>query len=267
MDTEVLRIRTDRPLLWRTPSEFQIGLDHPHTTVTDVPDQAAPLLHALRDGISDSGLNLLAKQTGLSPDQQQRLVEQLRPACEPQQPEVSRSIALVGTSQAVPAMAGILDACGIEVTRHGDIHDMTSPPAHGIMLVADYQPHPDWIAVLGSLDIIHTPVVFSDLTISIGPRITPGQSPCLACLDAHHRARTPHWLNIHSQLWGTASPLATIPGGAIAALYAATVHAVLPLPGVSDAQAPGRALRYRPGECSIDIVDIDFDAQCTCRGL
>lgn len=267
MVTQVLRIRSDRPLLWRTPSEFQIGLDHPHTTVTDVPDHAAPLIHALRDGISDSGLSLLAKQTGLSPDQQQRLVEQLRPACEPQQPEVARSIALVGTSRALPAMSGILDACGIEVARYGDIHDLTHAPADGILLVADYQPHPDWIAVLGSLDITHTPVVFSDLTISIGPKVTPGKSPCLGCLDAHQRVRTPHWLNIHSQLWGAASALATVSGGAIAALYAAAVHALLPLPGVSDAQAMGRALRYRPSAGSIEIVDIDFDDQCTCRGL
>lgn len=267
MATRVLRIRTDRPLLWRTPSEFQIGLDSPHTTVTDVPDHAAPLLQALRDGVSDSGLSLLAKHTGLSPDQQERLVEQLRPACEPQQREVARSIALIGTSQAVPAMVEILDACGIEVTRYSDIHEMTSPPADGIILVADYQPHPDWIAVLGSLDITHTPVVFSDLTISIGPQITPGHSPCLACLDAHHRARTPHWLNIHSQLWGTASPLATVSGGAIAALYAAAVHSLLPLPGVSDPPVRGRVFRYRPGAGSIEIVDIDFDDQCTCRGL
>jgi len=61
MPDDVYRIRTSRPVLWRTPSSVQVGVDDPPLVVENIPDRAAPLLHALQSGVSTDGFELLAQ--------------------------------------------------------------------------------------------------------------------------------------------------------------------------------------------------------------
>ncbi len=267
MNQKVYRLPANRPIVWRTPHELQVGIDSPHTVVSAIPADATPVVHAMAEGVSDGGLAILQRQLRLSTAQLQGLLEQLEPAVQPEASLPPASITIVGTSPAIPVMAGVLDAMGVEIHRAGDIHDISLPGHSGLLLVADYVAHPDWVSVLGASNIPHTPVVFSDLTIRVGPHIRPGESPCLSCVEHHHRRHFPHWLAINSQLWGTRSPLATAQVGARAAVLAALCHGLMGfLPG-SLGDTPGLALDYRPESGELHERVVEFDPLCTCRGL
>lgn len=51
-------------------------------------------------------------------------------------------------------------------------------------------------------DVPHLPVVFSDLSIRVGPMIRPGDGPCLFCLDLERTDRDADWPAMASQLVG-----------------------------------------------------------------
>lgn len=78
---ERYRLRRNRPVVWRTPHSLSVGVDQPAVVVTDIPDGASPLIHALHEGIGRSGFVLLATQLGLDTDHATRLLDQLLPAC------------------------------------------------------------------------------------------------------------------------------------------------------------------------------------------
>lgn len=264
----VYRLPASRPVLWQTPDSLQVGLDLPHTTVTDIPDNAAPLIHALSEGLSEGGLRVLGKQLGVSDIDSQKLIDQFRPALEPSTPQPLRRLGLVGHSRAVSTMATVLGGTGCDITAVSDIHEFERHPADGLLLIADYTPHPDWVAVLGSSDTVHTPVVFSDLSIRVGPRVIPGQTPCLTCWNHYQRGVQPHWLNLHSQLWGQVSPQSTRAGATIASILAALVHGLVghTWPGQTT-DGHGTIVEYRPEWPELVTTRIDFDQRCTCRGL
>ena len=266
MTEKVFQLPGNRPLVWATPEEFHIGVDHPYTRVGHVPAAATPLIHALGEGISSGGIRILQQQLRLSPAEVSQLLEQIEPAYDSPAPETEPPIVLVGDSPALPVMAGVLDAMGLPVTRIAEIGQLPADHPGGVILVADYVSHPDWVSALGPTDIPHTPVIFSDLTIRIGPHVAPGLTPCLSCIEQQRRATTPDWLAIDSQLWSTRSPLSTPELGARAAVFAALCHGAV---GSPDAWglSPGLAIDYRPDRRSVSFRQVDFDPHCTCRGF
>jgi hypothetical protein len=268
MSQRVYRLHSNRPLLWHTPNDLQVGLDIPHTLVHNIDDDASPILHALQSGVSEGGLRLLQHQTGLAEAAVQALLGQLAPACEPDHEPPRRAVHLVGASNALPVMAGVLGAMGVQVMHCADVHDLPEATAEGVILVADYVAHPDWVGVLSQTDIPHTPVIFSDLTVQVGPRIQPGYSPCLSCVDSHKRLANPHWSTMQSQLWGKAAPQATPEGGGVAAALVCLIHGLLgALPNSLGLAEPGRVLEWRPQDGTLAGNTVEFDPSCACRGL
>ena len=266
MTDQVFHLPGNRPLVWTTPDEFHIGVDHPYTRVSEVPAAATPIIHALAGGISSGGIRILQKQLQLSSAEVSDLLAQIEPACDFPSPEPEPAVVLVGDSPALPVMAGVLDAMGMPVTRIADIQQLPADPSLGVVLVADYVSHPDWVSALSSTDITHTPVIFSDLTVRVGPKVSPGESPCLSCIEQQRRAGTPDWLAIDSQLWSTRSPLSTPEHGARAGVLAAICHGVFG-PAETWGLGTGMAIDYRPQSRSVRFRQVDFDPQCTCRGF
>ncbi|MEX2441246.1 MAG: hypothetical protein WD400_01215 [Pontimonas sp.] len=268
MSQRVYRLHTSRPLLWHTPHDLQVGLDAPHTQVHNIDNDAAPILHALHSGVSEGGLGLLRNQTGMSETAVNELLTQLAPACEPDPEPLHRSVHLVGASGALPVMAGVLGAMGVEVNHCTDVHDLPEETPGGVILIGDYVAHPDWVSVLSQTDVPHTPVIFSDLTVQVGPRIQPGHSPCLSCVDWAKRVDHPHWLTVQSQLWGKPAPQATPAGGGVAATLVSLIHGLLgALPSSLGVGLPGVVLDWRAQDGALGIRTIEFDPGCACRGL
>jgi len=131
-------------------------------------------------------------------------------------------------------------------------------------VVADYLVHPRWADQLLRDSIRHCSVIFSDQTITVGPVITPGQTPCLTCAELHRRDNTVGWLEVSSQLWGKESPLHTPDsiGMAWALLW------VLVNPGGISGVTTGftRGV-FRADNKSVAWQKVDFHPRCGCRGL
>jgi len=237
-----------------------VGVDSPTVVVTEIPDAASPLIHALHEGIGRSGFLVLARQLGLSTEQASSLLDQLRPACTAHPRIEKPHIFVLGDSEATPSLASRLS----RITTL--VEDRSS--ADYILVVSDYVFHPDWIRELSDGTIRHLPVVFSDLTVTVGPVITPGQSPCLYCVSGRRDQDDVEWLSIQSQLFQAASPLAS---GATAEIASYVVASLLPeviRPAEQWDYTPGvTRLRYRPASAELVTEAVEFDPQCHCRGL
>jgi len=104
----------------------------------------------------------------------------------------------------------------------------------------------------------HTPVVFQDQSVVIGPRVTPGSGPCLHCVWENAVSRAPHHQAVMSQLWRKLAPADT----SEMALLATT--AVLEL--VTKPQR-GRVLRI---DALSHVVSERWEApsnECRCRNI
>lgn len=260
MPERVYRLPRNRPVVWRTPHSLSVGVDQPAVVVTDIPDAASPLIHALHEGIGRSGFVLLATQLGLDTDHATRLLDQLLPACRAE-PVIQRPrVCVLGDSESTTTLASRLSGVSTLVE--------TRESADYVLVVSDYVVHPDWIRELSDGTIRHVPVLFSDLTVTIGPVITPGVTPCLYCLSGRRDQDDAEWLSIQSQLFHTPSPLAAGHTADIAAsLVVSLLPEVLCLPTQWDYTPGHTRFRYRPATATLTTEAVDFDPECRCRGL
>ncbi len=264
MDSPVYRLPEHLPLVWTSATSIQVGIDPPRAHLDNIPDNAAPLLHALSQGTPASGLAMLARVHRVSADWVDHLVGALWPALNVPAPTSPLRLEAWSTSDAIHELSTLARMCGMEVTIPGQITDDTVPVGDTVMVVADYLVHPRWADLLSRTDVPHTPVIFSDQTVSVGPAVTPGHTPCLVCVESHRRDNTVGWLEISSQLWGKRSPL-------IASPHIGMAWALLLL-----LLSPGGMPGCEPGftRASFSAVDrritweaIDFHPRCACRGL
>jgi hypothetical protein len=268
MAATVYRIKTSRPILWRTPDSLQVGLDQPRIELAELSPGMAPLIHALQEGISREGLFLLARSQRVDEEEVERVLGQLAPACEPDTPAPEPVVGVTGSSRATGHIASLLTSLGMDVRRAANPQELVNQCSSGIALVADYLPHPEWVSMLTRFDVAHTPVIFSDRSISVGPVVRPGSSPCLACLESERKRADPEWLSVGTQLWSETSPLSERRG----ALMAGHVLCALwGYPRLSDLlpslNQPGSALRLNPTTGELTRIEATFDPHCRCRGL
>ena len=70
------------PLLWRTPTEIQIGFARPVAVLTDLTAAQEYVVAAVHSGVSDVSLRALATQRGMSANELTELLRRLTPALE-----------------------------------------------------------------------------------------------------------------------------------------------------------------------------------------
>lgn len=263
MSDQVFHIRSSRPLVWRTPHSLQIGIDHPVTTLEDVPDQAAPLIHALQSGVSRDGYLLLAKQLNVRQPVALALVEGLSSAFEDEEARVRPRLVVSGHSVARVIVAETMSQWGYEVSLANSPEPTQSDVVH--LLAADYLTDPQWLSRYGSGRSPHVPLVFSDHSVTAGPLIIPGATPCLSCRELFLREVEPHWLSLGSQLWGQPAPTATVENARLAAVLVSIVLGELHLDDT--AGHPHPIVRYLTTNQTISLIAARFHPECHCRGL
>jgi hypothetical protein len=263
MSDEVFHIRSPRPVLWRTPNSLQVGVDHPVITLEEVPDQAAPLIHALQSGVSRQGYTLLAQQLKVSPSKAMALVNGLSSAFEEEEPPTRSRIVVTGHSVARVIVAETLSQWGYDVSL------ATSPPptrsdiVH--LLATDYVTDPQWLSRYGAGRSPHLPLVFSDQSVTAGPFTIPGKTPCLSCRELFQREAQPHWLPLATQLWGQVAPTASEDIARVAGLLVSLALGDLQIRGASEVKNP--TVRYGVMDRVISLEETGFHPACHCRGL
>ena len=203
----VLRLDPRYPLVWRSPSDLQFGVDQVRVLLTDVSSAEERVIAALLRGISRSGLEMVATDAEL-PDLD-ALLATLEPALlAPAEPR-AMTVAVEGSGPAADLVRARFEEAGIRSSPSPDLavliaHHVLSPDQHG-----------HWLR----RDVPHLPVVFGDQLVHIGPLIEPGSGPCLHCLERHRTDADPARPAIASQLWGRPSSSETpLIAGEVAAI-------------------------------------------------
>ncbi|MDA8579586.1 hypothetical protein N9K72_01275 [Pontimonas sp.] len=253
MSSRVLRLDPRLPLVWRTPNTLQIGIDPVVAIVEDVPDEALPLLEGLRAGVTRSGMAMLAAHAGLKEGQRDALLLQVHAALRTPPPATGLTLSVTGESAHRRLVADHLTLLGHTVSE-------TSGPTSGKerIIMANYVLNPVEYRDCMSHDIPHTPVMFRDQSVTVGPRVTPGLGPCLQCLWRHELGINPHHQAVVSQLWNTAAPTDT------AAMSLQATWAALTL--IRGAQS-GESIRIDAYSQQWSISTIEASLECLCRSL
>ena len=223
------KLNSDLPLVWRTPTSLQIGIDNPRVVLPKLYPAEERLLSALRAGIADVSLPAVARECGLTSAESAALITALGPAMKATPPASSWRIALDGSGPLVDSLGLLLIASGHRVVR-------ASAAVAGrcdlAIVVGDYALEPHRPGGWLSRDVPHLPVVFSDESVRIGPLLggKPGAAlaetlPCEQCIELEHRDRDECWVAMMSQLVGTPALSQTpVVNAEIASLITRWVH-------------------------------------------
>ncbi len=192
----VIQLDPRYPIVWRTPTSVQIGVDDIRVVAELTPAQEH-LLYAARQGVAEHALVVLGEQQGLSEADVARFIAAMRPALlGAPEPVSSLRVAVDGEGEAASDLRLRL---GPALEPSGDV-DLAVIVAH---YVVDPEISVRWL----SRDTRHLPVIFSDLGARLGPVIVPGHGPCLYCLDRERADSDPTWTAIETQLLGMRSLL------------------------------------------------------------
>lgn len=194
-----LRLDPRFPLVWRTPSSVQLGIDPPLVRLEDVTETQERLLAALALGVTSPGLTMIAAGNLAERDE---LLAAVQPALGEPRAARSFAVAVAGSGVFADVLARVLATSGVHVHRSGDAADLAETRPDFAVLVGHFVLPPEWHGMWLRRDVPHLPVVFSDTGVQIGPVIEPGAGPCLLCLELAHRDADPSWPAIASQLLG-----------------------------------------------------------------
>ncbi len=198
----VLKVRADVPLVWRSPSCLQFGVDEPLVVLDGVDAGTERMIAALVGGISPSGLDMMARSAGISAEAAAELLGRLDPALEPEAepPAVVRArVAVSGDGPLADEVRRVLEAEGVLAGSDEGSPDLAVVVAGWVISPED---HGSWLR----RDIPHLPVVTGDGGVTIGPLVEPGIGPCLYCVQLTRTDNDPAWPAIATQLWNRPAP-------------------------------------------------------------
>lgn len=212
------------PLVWRTPSSVQVGVDPARVVLDPVSPSAERMLAALVTGATRSGLALVSG--GEAPDD---LLDVLDDVLEPLSDDAPPpTVSVAATAPTALLIARLLESDGVRLAAPGELDE--APDA--AVMVAHYAIPPADRGIWLRRDVPHLPVVYSDTGVVIGPLVEPGRGPCLTCVELHHRDRDPAWPAVASQLLDRRST--TEHGVLISEASAAAVRRLQPRLGMGD---------------------------------
>lgn len=255
----VLKLRASVPLVWRSPSALQFGVDEPRLVLDDLDPVVERLLAALELGTTRPALEVIAREAGGRVEDAGALLDRLDGLLEAPPARRASVVSVLGGGPVAGLLARVLRE-----------HDVPERPEHGaepdlVVLcgghVLDPAAHAAWLR----RDVPHLPVLLGDRSARIGPIVVPGETPCLGCLERHRADADPAWTAIASQLLGRAAadPRAVVVVQ-VAALAARTVLALLEH---RDELGDGEELRVDLATGAVSRRSWAPHAECGCRGL
>src|SRR5688572_13916064 len=138
MKPMVVRLDPKAPVLWRSPTSLQIGLDPARVVMTDVSPLQERLLAAVVTGTTELALETLAGRTDFARDDVRRLLDTLDPVLERPAPTSRAHIAVCGTGPTADRIATLLGAGGIRVSLARDERAAATLDADVAVLVGHY---------------------------------------------------------------------------------------------------------------------------------
>jgi hypothetical protein len=187
----LLQLDPDLPVLWRSPDSLQVGVSPPAARSDNLDSRHLPVLAALHTGISPAGLEAIASHEGLSDQETLAFLEDLRPALGNRSFARLPTLGITGSTRHAADFTRVLSQLGYPLDPGAA--DEAILLAHFVLAPSSYHPYL-------SSDRPHTPVRFSDQAVLIGPRVTPGEGPCLRCVWERESEHEPALVALASQL-------------------------------------------------------------------
>jgi len=198
----VLKVAAAVPLVWRSPSSLQFGVDRPRVVLDDVDEGTERLIAALVGGISSSGFDMMVRSTGVAVDEATRLLARLEPVLERETATPTARVAVSGNGPLADELRQLLRSEGVLADSDVRAPDLAVIVAGWVIAPED---HGSWLR----RDIPHLPVVVADGGVMIGPLVEPGAGPCLYCVQLTRTDDDPAWPAIATQLWSRPAPVMT----------------------------------------------------------
>ncbi len=196
----ILRLDPRFPMVWRTPTSVQLGIDPPLVVLDPVTELEERVLAALAVGVGESGLTMIARgQTAV----RDALLARLEPVLEGADPAAEPPlVAVSGLGPLSIELDAVLRASGLRVLLSPDPADLADEEPSLAVAIGHLVLPPALHALWLRRDVPHLPIVFSDGGVTVGPVVEPGTGPCLLCLELHRRDADPAWPAIATQLLG-----------------------------------------------------------------
>ena len=195
----ILHVNPRFPLVWRSPSSLQFGVESPPVTLENVSPAQEQLIAALVSGVTEPGLDLIAESAHADKGELSGLLSLLQPVLGTPPPRASGTVAVIGTTRTASRIRNSATSLGLTVVPPDARADLG-------LLVRHYVVEPELFGYWLSRDIPHLPIVFSDTGAHLGPIVEPGSGPCLYCLVRHQTDADPAWPAIASAALGSHQP-------------------------------------------------------------
>jgi bacteriocin biosynthesis cyclodehydratase domain-containing protein len=252
-----LQLDPSVPLVWRTPTSLQLGIDEPRVQLDQVTAGIERMLTALRAGISPSGWQMLARGAALDTDEADELLNRLAPLLMPSEAATPASVALVlGDDDIARELTALL-------RESGRLADPGEPAPDLVVLVADWILGPVDAQPWLRRDIAHVPVVATDRVVTVGPFVEPGTGPCVYCAQLGRTDADPAWPAIAAQLWGRPAPSHSRLTVSSAAAFVAR-RVLRRLDGGPDAGSIGRIWRLLDEGATVSASTVLRHPRCSC---
>ncbi len=214
----ILRLNPLLPLVWRSPTSIQLGIDPVVVILDDLTERDERMLAALVVGVSDTGLTMMAAG---ALDERDSLLAALAPALSraPMAP-TSATVAVHGSEALAAAICSALAHSGIDVVTGDDPAALAERSPALAVVAGHYVLAPELHTLWLRRDIPHLPVVVGDAGVTVGPFVEPGSGPCLLCVELRRRDGDAAWPALATQLLGRTSraesPILVLEGAALA---------------------------------------------------
>ena len=254
------------PVVWRSPTSLQIGVDRALARFDFLSAADEAMIEALRVGVQVDGLRMLAEEADGEADDATRLLERVHPALVSARasPFAGADLVVEGDSPAAVALRRLF-AQLVGASGAGDSAVQSAEPDL-VVLVAAWAVRPVVAARWLRRDVPHLPVVFSDQEARIGPLVTPGCGPCLHCVERASIERDVAWPAIASQLLGrramSEEPLLV---ASVTAITARLVKGYLAADGLGLRQGAVVHVNARSGAVTETVRVVH--PECACRAL
>ena len=257
----ILRLDPRLPLVWRTPSSVQLGIDPVVVVLDGVTSLDERMLAALVVGVSDSGLAMIA---GQHTAERETLLAALGPALAtaPAQP-LSATVAVHGSDSLVSAIASVLAHTGIDVLTGPDPASLAEHRPDLAIIAGHHVLAPDLHALWLRRDVPHLPVVIGDAGAVVGPVVEPGDGPCLLCLELHRRDLDAAWPAVATQLLGRRSKAET----PVLVMEAAAAACRMALDRLATGASAAASLRIDAATGRREVRTWKAHPECGCRGI
>ena len=262
------KLNSDVPLIWRTPTSLQIGLDNPRVVLPKLYPAEERMISALRAGFADVSLTAISQECGLTSSESAALMAAVKPALEPSPIQPSWRIAIDGSGPVVDTLGLLLIASGHRVVK---ARASVAGRCDLAIVVGDYALDPHRPGGWLSRDVPHIPVVFSDESVRIGPLLggTPEESsevsefPCEQCIELTHRDSDECWVAMISQLAGTPAPSQQpLLNAEVSAVIARLIHSP-----TGHQITSNTAMQISAVDGTRELVTFALHPDCACQAL